>query len=187
MSAGRLQHDILLEADDPNRRARLTRILVALGHAVAADPGAASLRLIDLAGEEWPTLDPLGLPCLILSDAPPIVQASSLRAVIPRSADAGRLDAAILAAAAGLFVRADPPSVAPGFAAAEENGPLLTAREIEVLACIGEGMSNKAVARRLGISGHTVKFHVEAVFSKLGARSRADAVAKGLRRRLIDI
>ncbi len=46
-------------------------------------------------------------------------------------------------------------------------------------------MSNKTVARRLGISAHTVKFHLEAVFAKLGATSRAEAVAKGLRRGLI--
>ena len=187
MKAGRDQHDILLDADDPNRRARLTRLLTALGHTVVTEPGSASLHLIDLAGEDWPTLDALGLPYLVLSDAPTVVQAAALRAVMPRTSDPWRLEGAMQAAAAGLFVRAEAPPVQPGFAATEENGPLLTPRELEVLACIGEGLSNKAVARRLGISAHTVKFHVEAVFAKLGARSRADAVAKGLRRRLIDV
>jgi FixJ family two-component response regulator len=52
--------------------------------------------------------------------------------------------------------------------------------------CIGfrlDGDSNKAIARRLGISLHTVKFHVESVFRKLGARTRTEAVAKAIERR----
>jgi DNA-binding CsgD family transcriptional regulator len=60
---------------------------------------------------------------------------------------------------------------------------LLTPREIEVLAAIGDGDTNKAIARRLNISLHTVKFHVESVFRKLGARTRAEAVAKAAQRR----
>ncbi len=64
---------------------------------------------------------------------------------------------------------------------------LLTPREVEILAMVGEGASNKAVARRLGISAHTVKFHLEAVFRKLGAATRAEAVARGLRQRLIEM
>jgi DNA-binding NarL/FixJ family response regulator len=61
---------------------------------------------------------------------------------------------------------------------------LLTPRELEVLAAIGAGLANKAIARQLGISLHTVKFHIESLFRKLGARSRAEAVAKGLERRV---
>lgn len=60
---------------------------------------------------------------------------------------------------------------------------LLTPRELEVLAAIGAGLANKEIARQLGISLHTVKFHIESLFRKLGARSRAEAVAKGLERR----
>ena len=48
-------------------------------------------------------------------------------------------------------------------------------------------MSNKAVARSLGISVHTVKFHLEALFAKLDATSRAEAVAKGLRGGILEI
>jgi DNA-binding NarL/FixJ family response regulator len=62
---------------------------------------------------------------------------------------------------------------------------LLTPRELEVLAAIGAGLANKEIARQLGISLHTVKFHIESLFRKLGARSRAEAVAKGLERREI--
>ncbi len=57
----------------------------------------------------------------------------------------------------------------------------LTPRETEVLRLIAEGASNKVIARSLGISVHTAKFHVGAVVAKLGARGRADAVARALR------
>ncbi|HEU4350268.1 MAG TPA: helix-turn-helix transcriptional regulator [Burkholderiales bacterium] len=73
-----------------------------------------------------------------------------------------------------------------GFAAAPEAEPraLLTPRELEVLGAIGEGLTNKAIARRLEISLHTVKFHVESLFRKLGARTRTEALAKAAERRV---
>jgi len=71
-----------------------------------------------------------------------------------------------------------------GFAAASEPDALLTPRELEVLGAIGEGLTNKAIARRLGISLHTVKFHVESLFRKLGARTRTEALAKAAERRV---
>ena len=73
---------------------------------------------------------------------------------------------------------------AAGFAAAREADELLTPRELEVLGAIGEGLTNKAIARRLGISLHTVKFHVESLFRKLGARTRTEALAKAAERRV---
>jgi two-component system, NarL family, nitrate/nitrite response regulator NarL len=76
---------------------------------------------------------------------------------------------------------------AGGFGAVDETPPPLTPREAEILTLVGEGMSNKAVARRLGISVHTVKFHLEALFAKLDATSRAEAVAKGLRGGILEI
>jgi len=73
-----------------------------------------------------------------------------------------------------------------GFAVAPEPEAcaLLTPRELEVLAAIGEGLTNKAIARRLDISLHTVKFHVESLFRKLGARTRTEALARAAERRL---
>jgi DNA-binding CsgD family transcriptional regulator len=73
-----------------------------------------------------------------------------------------------------------------GFAAAPDAEPraLLTPRELEVLGAIGEGLTNKAIARRLEISLHTVKFHVESLFRKLGARTRTEALAKAAERRV---
>ena len=71
-----------------------------------------------------------------------------------------------------------------GFAAASEPDSLLTPRELEVLGAIGEGLTNKAIARKLSISLHTVKFHVESLFRKLGARTRTEALAKAAERRV---
>jgi two-component system, NarL family, nitrate/nitrite response regulator NarL len=61
----------------------------------------------------------------------------------------------------------------------------LTARELQVLQLLAEGASNKAIARRLGITPHTAKFHVAAIAGKLGASGRTDAVAKAMRLGLV--
>jgi DNA-binding CsgD family transcriptional regulator len=59
--------------------------------------------------------------------------------------------------------------------------PSLTPREREILSMLAEGLPNKVIASRLGISEHTVKTHLEAVFEKLGASTRAEAVARAVR------
>jgi DNA-binding NarL/FixJ family response regulator len=61
----------------------------------------------------------------------------------------------------------------------------LTPREVEVLELLAEGLPNKAIARRLGISDQTVKFHVASLSGKLGAVNRTDAVRRAVRRGLI--
>jgi DNA-binding CsgD family transcriptional regulator len=69
-----------------------------------------------------------------------------------------------------------------------ERGPLdepLTARELEVLQLLSQGLSNKLIARKLQISEHTVKFHISSLYTKLGASSRTDAVNRGARSGLI--
>ena len=107
---------------------------------------------------------------------------SSVAGQLPIDATPEQIAAALAAVAAGLIVRA--PEAASGFGPAAEPplADLLTPREIEVLNAMSQGASNKVIARQLGISLHTVKFYVEAVFRKLDAHSRAEAVAKGLRR-----
>jgi DNA-binding NarL/FixJ family response regulator len=69
----------------------------------------------------------------------------------------------------------------------EETIPVekLTARETDVLELLAEGLSNKAIAARLGISDQTVKFHVASIGSKLGAANRTEAVRLAVRRGLI--
>jgi DNA-binding CsgD family transcriptional regulator len=64
-------------------------------------------------------------------------------------------------------------------------GTVLTNREREVLALLADGLGNKQIAARLGISTNTVKTHLELLFEKLGVSSRAEAVATGVRRGLL--
>jgi len=63
----------------------------------------------------------------------------------------------------------------------------LTPRERDVLALLSDGYGNRAIAERLGISEHTVKFHLASIFGKLDASTRTEAVRKGLDLGLIDI
>jgi DNA-binding CsgD family transcriptional regulator len=64
-------------------------------------------------------------------------------------------------------------------------GTLLSNREREILGLLADGLGNKQIAARLGISANTVKTHLELLFERLGASSRAEAVAIGVRRGLL--
>lgn len=114
------------------------------------------------------------------------------RAVLPRDAGAEEIVAAVEAAAVGLLVldlsSAEtllPLLSAGGHAAPATHTESLTPREIEVLGMLAEGAGNKIIARRLGISEHTVKFHVGSILAKLNASSRTEAVTIGVRQGLI--
>ena len=74
-----------------------------------------------------------------------------------------------------------------GISASTDRDVPLTPREAEVLTLLAEGMSNKGIARRLGISVHTAKFHVGALIDKLDAVGRTDAVAHAARRGVIQL
>jgi DNA-binding NarL/FixJ family response regulator len=63
----------------------------------------------------------------------------------------------------------------------------LTPREIEVLRLLADGLGNKDIAAKLGISEHTIKFHIRSILGKLGAATRTEAVARGLRSGLIEL
>ena len=87
---------------------------------------------------------------------------------------------------AGIEAEAVVQSVAAG--GDQEDGVVaehLTGREIEVLELLAEGLPNKAIAERLGISDQTVKFHIGSIIGKLGAANRTDAVRRGVRRGLV--
>ncbi|MDP9095183.1 MAG: LuxR C-terminal-related transcriptional regulator [Pseudomonadota bacterium] len=153
---------VAVAATDPVRAADLAARVALAGHRFVETATEADLVLADAEARA-----PAGVPVLRL-DA---------QAGLPLSLSPAQLGAAIRAVAVGLRVALPQRS----------TDALLTPREVEILACLGEGMSNKAIARKLGISAHTVKFHLEAVFTKLAAASRAEAVAKGLRRGLINL
>jgi two-component system nitrate/nitrite response regulator NarL len=172
---------VRLQARDEARRGSLAAMLEAAGHELVTE--APDLVLCDLAdGEPVPSEDEA--PVVILTDVTP--RGTLPAGALPRGATSEQLDLAVRGVAAGLLVRAPGMPRADGFRAAEE-ALTLTPREAEVLALVGQGMSNKSVARRLGISVHTVKFHLEALFAKLDATSRAEAVAKGLRGGMIEL
>jgi two-component system, NarL family, response regulator YdfI len=117
---------------------------------------------------------------------------TGVQAILPRQAHASEIVAAIEAAAVGLVVlqRNTIESLLPLLSSAPRALPAsshqaLTPREIEVLSMLAEGFGNKTIAWRLGISEHTVKFHLSSIFSKLNASSRTEAVTLGIRQGLI--
>jgi two-component system, NarL family, response regulator YdfI len=114
---------------------------------------------------------------------------AGVRGVLSTDADREQLALAIEAAAGGLFVL-HPDEVragrsSPDRAVTLEPPESLTARERQVLQMLASGSGNKEIAARLKISEHTAKFHVASILGKLGASSRTEAVAIGLRRGLI--
>jgi DNA-binding NarL/FixJ family response regulator len=113
------------------------------------------------------------------------------RALLARAADEADIAATLAAVRRGLCVL--PPGLLPAPArlghdtphVPSAGEPPLTAREREVLAALADGLSNKAIARRLAISVHTAKFHVAGILAKLDADSRTEAVAKAAQRGLV--
>lgn len=80
---------------------------------------------------------------------------------------------------------AEPPAVRLSLPIATHER--LTARELEVLALVAEGLDNRVIGRRLGVSRSTVKHHLEAIFAKLGVHGRMEAVREGMRRGLVPL
>lgn len=112
-----------------------------------------------------------------------------VRALLPREASAAEILAAVEAAGSGMAV-VDPRELDSWLAAASPapagiDGPALTARELEVLRMMADGAANKAIAWKLGISEHTVKFHVASILGKLHAGSRTEAVTMGIRQGMV--
>jgi two-component system, NarL family, response regulator YdfI len=117
---------------------------------------------------------------------------NGVRAVLPRIMSPGGIVAAVEAAGAGLTVLLPQgldnllrESTAAHRAVSPPLVEALTPREIEVLGMMVEGWGNKEISTRLGISEHTVKFHVASIMGKLNASSRTEAVTSGIRHGLI--
>jgi DNA-binding CsgD family transcriptional regulator len=103
---------------------------------------------------------------------------------------AGRIET-LLAGVAGIRLAAPGETAAATIVARDPrvmpDDIALTQRELDVLALMAEGASNKMIARQLGISVHTVKFHVGSLLDKLDATGRTDAVAHAARRGVIEL
>jgi DNA-binding NarL/FixJ family response regulator len=186
-------------------RGRLRLVAGPSGAPLARQVAAAQpdVVLLDLeAARVVPVIDALAddarAALIVLTEAPARVLREAaaagelVRAVLPRDATAGEIRAAIDAVVAGLLaLHPDAlvdarPTRRPAAARVAPDQPL-TGREIEVLGMMADGLGNKLIAARLGISTHTAKFHVASILAKLGAGSRAEAVAIGLRRGLVAI
>jgi two-component system, NarL family, response regulator YdfI len=112
------------------------------------------------------------------------------KALLPEDVSPGRLRAAIHAAAEGLVVVPNLEETLANGAQVVDAGFLeeaesLTPREREVLNLMASGFGNKEIASKLGISDHTAKFHVASILGKLGAATRTEAVAIGIRNGLV--
>jgi two-component system, NarL family, response regulator YdfI len=119
---------------------------------------------------------------------------SGVRAILSRESEPDDVLSAIFAVYDGLVLLSMP--TAESLAAVFGSQPLqvedelseeITSRETDVLRMLAEGLVSKDIAARLGISEHTVKFHISSILDKLGASTRTEAVTQGIRRGLIPI
>ena len=158
--------------------------------ALRPDVVLAALPVEELA----PPADGVAPAIVLLSaDAQPAWSSEVLRlgvrAMLPRNAAPAEVLAAVEAASTGLAV-VDPHDLeallsASNPTAASAESTVLTPRELEVLRLMAEGAANKNIAWKLGISEHTVKFHVASILAKLNASTRTEAVAIGIRKGMI--
>ena len=187
----------------PSVRLGLADMLSSHGHTVLPEEEATDSAVWILDAPSAPALDSLTAQrysdspraAVILSDDPSMANQlarAGLRgwACLARDVDADQLDLAVRSADAGL-VLLDLPIAATSLsmpASLATPAPLtepLTAREMQVLQLVAQGLPNKGIARRLGISENTAKFHVASLCGKLGASSRTEAVTIAARRGLI--
>jgi DNA-binding NarL/FixJ family response regulator len=186
-----------LSMDDAELAERVRMMLIAwpgIEIVDAEDGRMPHVRITDGAVERAPNV-----PVLVLTDASGVMEAlrAGPSAVLSERADGDIICTAIRAAAQGLTTLSaefrDHLVDASGSRSAlesdaEDAPPIeLTARELQVLRLLAEGASNKSIARRLGITPHTAKFHVASIVAKLGATGRTDAVAKAMRLGLVMI
>jgi len=187
---------VLVLADDPYAREGLAALLSQVPGVAASETGAADVAVWD-EGADAPDLDAEDAPFF---SGPPVVAlvpdgaraarvlAAGARGALLRGVEPARLASALAAAASGWTVldeRITRALLAPRAREAAEPHEELTPRELEALDLLARGLSNREIARRLGVSEHTAKFHVTSILAKLGAQSRAEAIVKAARLGLV--
>ncbi len=138
-----------------------------------------------------------GIPILLLLSQPlttvPDFNGSTW-GILPFSVNASQLTLAIRTLSTGLWVASL--DLLPPLVSSEPADDLLdpslasdklTTRELEVLQYLAQGYTNKQIAQRIKISIHTIKFHVNSIYSKLGVNNRTEAARQGLRKGLINL
>jgi DNA-binding NarL/FixJ family response regulator len=150
-----------------------SRIRVMRPDAILCDGEAGDFRLLEAAG-------------VVLLDDPSLAVetlAAGARGILMRDASPQRIRAALIAASEGIIVIDD----ALATAVLQQSRPPyelvepLTARELEVMQLLASGRTNKEIAQRLGVTEHTVKFHVNSILGKLGVATRTEAVVHAAR------
>ena len=182
---------VLLEVQSPALRAGLRALLSSdrtikivndsLEEDSEADvviTSASRASFLDIDASESPTAAVLYLSNDSLN-VPDLKRSARIWGILPADASPDELSAAVHALSQGLIVGTS--SLLFG----SENEPLregpLTERESEVLSLLSKGLANKQIAVELGISEHTVKFHVSSIYTKLNVTNRTEAVRAGLR------
>jgi DNA-binding NarL/FixJ family response regulator len=186
-----------LAIDDPELAERVRAMIMRQSGLRLVDtegPAAPDIRIADAMAE-----DAAGVPVIVLAEGGHAWDAllGGAAAVLADSSDGATLNAAIHAVAQGLTLLSDTfrrellidRAAAHDLADADpEPVPVdLSPRELQVLQLLAEGASNKVIARRLGITPNTAKFHVASIIAKLGAIGRTDAVARAMRLGLVMI
>jgi DNA-binding CsgD family transcriptional regulator len=189
---------IAIVADTLGRARHLAALLADDERLDIVDVRASQGRALDIRVDVVVVIGPVTVkasdyhsPVVLISDARPSF-GRNIRATLPVTASASEISAAIEAAANDLSVFTQEQVLR--WIPSNENHvheetlvEELTPRELEVLRMIADGSLNKEIARALGISEHTVKFHVAQILAKLNAGSRTEAVSLGIRRGLITI
>ena len=199
---------VLLVGDDPLARGGLAYLLSgepglavvaqadALGAAAAVERDDPEVAVWDLGADPLGWLERLGdlgesgppaLALLLDEEAAAAALAAGARGLLFRDVEGSRLAAALRALGSDLLVFDDallPPLLRPRPAPQTQPDPL-TPRELEVLQLLAQGLSNRRIAERLGISEHTAKFHVNSIVGKLGAQTRTDAAVRAARLGLV--
>jgi DNA-binding NarL/FixJ family response regulator len=192
---------VALLTDDPLMRAGLSSLLAQLGSIHVVDRDAAEVALWDAGVDgdkalaRLSELRTLPMPAVaVVGDQAHVAPAlaAGARGVVLRDQVGPGIHAALAAVRSGLTVMdaaladslipASQVRATPGKGRGE-----LTERERQVVQLLSEGLSNKLIADRLGISDHTAKFHVNGVMMKLGASTRTEAVVEGMRRGLVKL
>ncbi len=192
---------VSLLTDDPLLRAGLSSLLAQVGSIDVVEGDGAEVALWDAGTDASKTLSRLAelrtmeVPVVaVVGDAAHTAPAlaAGARGVVLRDQVGPGIHAALAAVRSGLTVMDSQlasslvPSQPVRTDAPKGRGEL-TERERQVVQLLSEGLSNKLIADRLGISDHTAKFHVNGVMMKLGASTRTEAVVEAMRRGLIKL
>jgi DNA-binding NarL/FixJ family response regulator len=193
---------VALLTDDPLLKTGVSSLLAQLGSIEVVDRDRAEVALWDAGVDaaktlaRLPELRALPVPAVAVVGDPAHVApalAAGARGVVLRDQVGPGIHAALAAVRSGLTVMdtslaeslvPSPPALAPAGTPGKGKGEL-TEREKQVVQLLSEGLSNKLIADRLGISDHTAKFHVNGVMMKLGASTRTEAVVEAMRRGLV--